>query len=156
MFLRFLLALPIVFIPNAIHFAGETSIAGLNFTNMMFLVLLVMVPLLAPEGAPRLSGHGRLSAALIFLFAAYILAFVLAQLLAPSDLKEDLTYLKTAIFYPLLYFMYRNCRMDLRATRQLIVRRSWSGSFAMRCGFISKATPRAESVAKAAWMSGTL
>ena len=121
MFLRFLLALPIVFIPNAIHFAGETSIAGLNFTNMMFLVLLVMVPLLAPEGAPRLSGHGRLSAALIFLFAAYILAFVLAQLLAPSDLKEDLTYLKTAIFYPLLYFMYRNCRLDLRATRQLII-----------------------------------
>ena len=34
---------------------------------------------------------------------------------------EDLTILKTGLFYPMFYFIYRNCRLDLRATRQLIV-----------------------------------
>lgn len=119
--LKLLLALPLLFLPNALHFSGAPLMAGLNLTNMMFLLVLVAIPVLSPAGAPRLGGLGRLAPALGFLYFAYLVAFVIAMWRSSATLMEDLTVLKTAIFYPMFYFVYRNCRADLRQTRQLIV-----------------------------------
>ena len=119
--LRFLLALPLVFLPNALHFSGSAVLVGLNLTNLMFLLVVLAVPLFAPAGAPRPPGFGRLGPALLLMFAAYLLAFVVAVASSSATLLEDLTVLKTALFYPMFYFVYRNCRTDLRQTRQLIV-----------------------------------
>jgi O-antigen ligase len=119
--LRFLLALPLLFLPNALHFSGAPLLVGLNLSNLALLLLMVAIPLFAHEGAPRLPGFGRLGPALLWLFLAYAMAFVIAVSRSSGTLLEDLTVLKTAVFYPMFYFVYRNCRADLRQTRQLIV-----------------------------------
>ena len=119
--LRLLLALPLLFLPNALHFSGAPLVAGLNMSNLMFLLLVVAIPFFSQEGTPRLPGFGRLGPALLLLFGAYLMAFVIAVARSSGTMMEDLTVLKTAIFYPMFYFVYRNCRADLRQTRQLIV-----------------------------------
>ena len=116
-----LLALPLLFLPNALHFSGAPLVVGLNLSNLVFLMLLVAIPMFSRESAPPLPGSGRLAPALLWLFAAYLLAFVIAVWRSSASLLEDLTVLKTAIFYPMFYFVYRNCRADLRQTRQLLV-----------------------------------
>ena len=121
MFRLFLLALPLMFLPNALHFSGAPLVVGLNLSNLVVLVLLVSIPMFSRGHAPDRPGYGRLGPALLLLFSAYLLAFVIAVWRSSGTLLEDLTVLKTAIFYPMFYFVYRNCRADLRQTRQLIV-----------------------------------
>ena len=119
--LRFLLALPLLFLPNALHFSGAPLVAGLNYTNLLFLIVVVAIPLFAHAGSPRLHGMGKLTPALMLLFFAYIIAFFIGQSRSSATMMEDLTVLKTALFYPMFYFLYRNCRLDLRATRNLLI-----------------------------------
>lgn len=119
--LRLLLALPLIFLPNALHFSGAPLVAGLNYTNLLFLVVVVAIPLFSQAGVPRLPGIGRLTPALMLLFFAYVVAFFIGQSRSSATMMEDLTVLKTALFYPMFYFLYRNCRLDLRATRQLLL-----------------------------------
>lgn len=121
MLLRLLLALPLMYLPNALGFGSASLVPGLNLSNLLLLVLLVAVPLFAPANAPRLAGPGRLTPALMIFFLAMIVAFFVAQARAPGNVMDDVTELKSAIFYPLFYFIYRNCRLDLSGTRQLIV-----------------------------------
>ena len=40
-----LLALPLMFLPNALHFSGAPLVVGLNLSNLMFLMLLVAIPM---------------------------------------------------------------------------------------------------------------
>lgn len=121
MLMRLLLAMPIVFIPNALHLPANTGIPGLNITNLLFVLVLLALLASGAERGGLPTERGHLTTALSGLFVALVLAFVIAQLTAPMDLMADLTDLKDAIFYPLLYFVYRRCRQDLQGTRQLII-----------------------------------
>jgi O-antigen ligase len=121
MFLLFLLALPIAYIPNALHFPFGNLGGGINLTNVLFALLLVLVPVLARADAFRMPTPSRLTLPLIALGVVNFGAFLYAQVTSPLDWMDDLVLLKTALFYPLFYFVYRNCRLDLRGTRLLII-----------------------------------
>ena len=120
MLLRLLLLIPIIFIPNTVRFDVATGIPVLNLTNIL---LLVMVAVLAAGPRERLlpRSQGELTAPLLALFALLFLGFLFAQIATPGNILEDVVYLKNAIFYPLFYFIYRNCRQDLAFTRKLII-----------------------------------
>jgi O-antigen ligase len=121
MFLLLLLALPIAYIPNALHFPFGNFGGGINLTNVLFAMLAVVIPVLAPANAFRMPTTSRLTPPLIALGLVYIGAFLVAQLTSPQDFVDDLVILKTALMYPLFYFVYRNCRLDLKSTRLLIM-----------------------------------
>lgn len=119
--MRLLFAVPIALLPNALHVPIGTGIPGLNTSNLLFLVLLAALAVTPRETAPALNRTGYLTPPLLGLFLALTVGFVIAQWDDLSNAMDDLTSLKNAIFYPLLYFAYRRCRQDLQGTRQLIV-----------------------------------
>lgn len=119
--LRLLLALSIVLLPNALHVSMDTAIPGLNFSNLLLLVLLGALALSRPETSPTINRAGYLTAPLLAVFLTLTLGFVIAQWTDPSTAMADLTRLKNAIFYPLFYFVFRRSRQDLERTRQLIL-----------------------------------
>jgi hypothetical protein len=114
-----ILAIPIVFIPNALHLSFETGIPGLNVTNLVFLFAVIAVVLKSPGN--RIQGRGELTPALLAYLAMLAIGFAMAQFMAPADLSEDITKLKDFSLYPLLYFIYRRSGLDLRQTRWLII-----------------------------------
>lgn len=115
-----LLAVPIVFMPNALHLSFDTGIPGVNVANLLFLVVLAAVALGGRrENAP--TRGGELTPALLAYFAMLTVGFFIAQFTMPIDWVEDLTALKNYLFYPLLYFVYRRCRLDAANTRRLII-----------------------------------
>ena len=121
MFMRLLLAVPIVLLPNMLHVPMDTGIPGLNLANLLFLAVVLALALGGRHGDPLPPDRGQLTSALLCLFLVLGLGFVIAQLTPPLDFADDFTYLKSAIFYPLFYFVYRRCRLDLQGTRQLII-----------------------------------
>ncbi|MBW3550426.1 MAG: O-antigen ligase family protein [Proteobacteria bacterium] len=118
--LRLLFAIAIVLLPNALHVSMDTGIPGLNLSNLMLLLLVSALLISRRETNPSLAAPGYLTAPLIALFLTLAIAFGIAQWTGSSDLLADLTRLKNAIFYPAFYFVFRRCRLDLQATRQLI------------------------------------
>ncbi len=120
MVVRLLLAVLIVYMPNALHLALDTGIPGVNAANILFL--LVVVTLLPGGKRYRpLQPTGPVTWSLLLLFVALTIGFGIAQWKMPLDLMADLTYLKNLIFYPLLYFLFRRCGQDTKGTRQLII-----------------------------------
>jgi O-antigen ligase len=119
--LYLLLALTIILLPNALHVSFNTGIPGLNFSNLLFLILLVVLVFSTRSASPRQQPPSKLAAPLITFFVILGIGYFMA---GPSDLStpmDDLTRLKNAIFYPLLYFVFRHCKQDLTRTRQLIM-----------------------------------
>ena len=119
--LRLILAIPILLLPNALHLGGVTGVAGVNFSNLLFIALLVALVVSNKQPLPVEARSGYLTAPLIGLFVALTIGFVIAQWHDTSDALADLTRLKNAILYPLLYFAYRRCGLDRRGTQQLII-----------------------------------
>lgn len=120
MWMRFLLAIPILFMPNMLHLQFETGIPGLNISNILFL-LVAGALLMGGRKYKPLDGRGDLTTPLLLLYVALFVAFIVAQATAAADFMADFTYLKNLMFYPLLYFLYRRCGQDLKGTRQLII-----------------------------------
>lgn len=120
MFRLLILAIPIVFMPNALHLSFDTGIPGLNVANLVFLLALSVVVL---GGRKHFSTResGELSWPLLAYFAAVVVGFFIAQFTMPLDWVDDVTALKTYLFYPLFYFLYRKCRLDATSTRWLII-----------------------------------
>lgn len=120
MFRLLILAIPIVFMPNALHLSFDTGIPGLNVANLVFLLALSVVVL---GGRKHFSTResGELSWPLLAYFAAVVIGFFIAQFTMPLDWVDDVTALKTYLFYPLFYFLYRKCRLDATSTRWLII-----------------------------------
>lgn len=116
-----LLALMIVYLPNALHFPVETGLPGLNPSNLLLVLILVALFLSGRDRAWPHPERGLLSNALVLWFVALAFGFGVAQLTMPGNFMDDFTYLKNAVFYPLLYFVYRRCRADLLGTRRLII-----------------------------------
>lgn len=121
MFRRGLLALLIVYLPNALHFEFETGVPGLNVSNMLFLMALAAISLGGKDHAYGAATRAALMPPLLGWYAALTIGFALAQLTTPMDFMVDFTYWKNALFYPLFYFVFRNCREDVKGTRQLII-----------------------------------
>ena len=115
-----LLAIPIVFMPNALHLSFETGVPGLNIANLVFLLALATVVLGGRrQTAPQ--GRGELTPALLAYFAMLVVGFFIAQFTRPIAWTTDVGQLKNIVFYPLLYFIYRNCKLDQRSTRWLVI-----------------------------------
>ncbi|MDP1699118.1 MAG: O-antigen ligase family protein [Xanthomonadaceae bacterium] len=121
MFRRGLLALLIVYLPNALHFPLETGIPGLNPSNVLFLIAVLVMTLAGRDHAYPKSSQAALASAFVGWFVALSIGFAIALLMMPMDFMADFTYWKNALFYPLFYFVFRNCREDIKGTRQLII-----------------------------------
>lgn len=115
---RWIFAIPIVLMPNALHVPFDTGLPALNVSNLLLIVLLAVLPARSGELPPE--GPGLLRAPLLLLFAALVLGLLIAVATWPGSFVADLTELKNYLFYPLLYFVYRHCRLDLDSTRMLI------------------------------------
>jgi hypothetical protein len=115
-----LLAIPIVFMPNALHLSFDTGIPGLNMANLVFLLALVAVVLAGRKGSPSQS-RGELTPALLAYFAMATVGLFIAQFNRPGPPAADIVVLKNLLFYPLLYLIYRNCKLSPKHTRLLII-----------------------------------
>ena len=113
-----LLAILLVYTVNQLHFPQELGVKGLNVANLLFALAALAVMLGARSEEP--AARPVLKRALLGWFAMLVLGFALAQWLHPGDPVDDLTYLKTALFYPLYYFLFRHGAGDLKWTRRLI------------------------------------
>lgn len=120
MWVRLLLAVPLLFMPNMLHFSFETGIPGLNLANIIFMLLVAALMLGGRRYRP-LEPTGQITHALLLLFVVLSTSFVIAQVTTPGNFMDDFTYLKNLIFYPLLYFVYRRCGQDIKGTRQLVI-----------------------------------
>jgi O-antigen ligase len=117
--LRFLLLFQILYTVYQGHYNFESGVPGLNLPNALFLLVLVMLRF---SGRPdEVEPKAFMRGPLLFFMAMLVLAFVIAQVRAPGAFMVDVTYLKNALFSPLLYFMYLHCRQDLRNTRLLVI-----------------------------------
>ena len=117
--LRLLLFVQIIYTVYELHFPLSSGFVGLNMVNLLFFATLLAIILrgeLDPVQAPPM-----LRSALLSFVAILVIAFAIARIRAPLDLSDDITYLKNAIFYPLLYFMYLRCKQDLQSTRWMII-----------------------------------
>lgn len=121
MFMRLLLAVPILALPNMIHLGVNTHIPGVNLSNLLFLIVVAALLVSHPPKELAPSGQGILTPALLGLFAVLVMGLMIAVWSMPLKFMDDFTYLKNAIFYPLFYFVYRRCGQNLQGTRQLII-----------------------------------
>lgn len=119
--LYLLLAVTIIVLPNALHVSVDTGVPGLNFTNLLFLVVLMALMLNSRNSSEPPGARARLTAPLLSFFATLVAGYLIARPSPLSDTLTDFTRLKNALFYPLLYFVFRYCQQDLRRTRQLIL-----------------------------------
>lgn len=122
MLLRLILLVQIFYTVYQNHFPVETGITAINLPNALFIVSMLLVMMGAKVPAYVNQHHKAiLTPSLVFFFAMLVLAFVIAQMRAPQDTLADIIYLKTALFSPLLYFLYLRCGQDLKNTRLLII-----------------------------------
>lgn len=117
--LRLLLLFQIFYTVYQGHYTFETGIPGLNLPNIVFAVALIF--LLANKLRDPVQAPAILKPAILVFYVALVLAFLWAQLRAPGDLLLDVNYLRTALFSPLLYFMYLRSKQDLVNTRWLVI-----------------------------------
>lgn len=118
MILRLLLAVLLVYTVNQFHFDIDLGIPGLNIINLVFGAALVAL-ILGGRGAPL--PKPALGGALRIYFVAAAIATVIALVARPQTPMDDLTYLKTLLFYPLYYFLFYHAVRDLRTARWLIL-----------------------------------
>lgn len=117
--LRFLLAFQILYTVYQNHFSYETGIPGINLPNALFILALVSIYFSGRHHAMR--SPAVLRNAILLFFAMLTVGFFIAQARAPGNFMVDVTYLKNAMFAPLLYFMYLHCKQDRKTTRLLII-----------------------------------
>jgi O-antigen ligase len=113
--LNLVLAAIILYIPYQFHFPVSLDVMGLNLTNILFAAALLMV--LARKARP--AAPTPLKWCFVFLFAMLAASFAIGQMYDDSRFFDDLTALKTAVFYLLLYFLFYHGVRDLRSTRFL-------------------------------------
>ena len=117
--LRFLLLFQILYTVYQGHYNFESGVPGLNLPNALFLLVLLILRFSGK--ADEVHAKALMRGPLLFFMAMLVLAFAIAQMRAPGEFMVDLTYLKNALFSPLLYFMYLHCKQDLKNTRLLVI-----------------------------------
>ncbi len=117
MILQFLLAVLVVYTVNQFHFDVDLGIPGVNVINLLFGAALAVVVL---QGRGGVLPKPQLGGALRLYFVAMVIATLIGMAFRPQSPVEDLTYLKTLLFYPLYYFLFYYAARDYGRTRQLI------------------------------------
>ncbi len=116
MFLKMLLMALIVYIPNALHFPQSLGIKGLNVFNILLLITIVAVMSSERASSTPAPLKGR--------FLAYYLVLTLSLFTAMAQgtqhLIDDITALKTAITYSVLYFVVYHGVQDRETIRRLV------------------------------------
>jgi hypothetical protein len=115
--LNSLLALIIVYMPYQLHFPIVFDLKGLNFINVLFLLVLVFVGFRREKTLEPIP----LKSHFYLLFALLVWAFLMAQIRDGTRVAEDATTLKTYIFYPLFYFLFYFAVRDLKTIRFLLL-----------------------------------
>ena len=118
MLFKGLLFFNLFFVVNQLHFKWETGIPGVAPVNILMVLILIGMRR-KPDAIAGV--RPMLLRPLLCFFAALTLAFLWAQLRAPRDFVEDVTYWKNALFFPLFYFIYLKCGQDEKTTRNLII-----------------------------------
>lgn len=117
--LRALLLFQIFYTVYQSHYSFETGIPGINLPNVLFLICWVMViraPRIETVTAPAI-----LKPAVMVWYGALVLAFLMALARLPGDFMLDINYLRTALFSPLLYFLYLRSKQSLEDTRWMAI-----------------------------------
>jgi O-antigen ligase len=117
--LRLLLLFQILYTVYQGHYNFESGVPGLNLPNALFLVVLLFIRFSGKRDELQIPALMR--GPILLFFAMLILAFGIAQMRAPGEFMVDLTYLKNALFSPLLYFMYLHCKQDMKNTRLMVI-----------------------------------
>jgi len=118
--LRLILAAIVVLMPNQAQLAFDTGIQGLNIVNLAMAIAIVAICLTRGGNEP-MPRTGVLTPPLLALFATLAIGFAIAANEHPANLRAYAIGLKEAVFYPLFYFVFRRCRLDLAGTRQLMI-----------------------------------
>jgi O-antigen ligase len=114
--LDLLLIVLAIYVPNQLHFPSNLGLKGMNILNL--LLILTILAMVATGARARTAAPLGLR---LGLFASLLVAaFVVAQLRAPADILEDLTVLKSAVTYILLYFIFYHSARDARRSRRLV------------------------------------
>ncbi len=112
--LLFLLGVLVLYVPNQIHFPSSLGVPGLNVLNVLVLLTFFVYKIKTSEKVEVMPLKGPM----IFLFIMVLYAFVIANIRKPLSFIDDIIYVKTAIFYPLLFFLFYS---GLRTIKQVKV-----------------------------------
>ncbi|TXK64478.1 O-antigen ligase family protein [Alkalisalibacterium limincola] len=102
--MKVLLALILAYTTFQVHLPSYLGIPGVNVINILVAVAFVIIFLVGRRGE-RLD-RPMLAGPMLAYFAAMILATVIAVAARQDNLMDDLTYLKTTLFYPLFYLLF--------------------------------------------------
>jgi O-antigen ligase len=117
MLLRLVLFFQLLHVVNQVHFKWTVGIPGVAITNIVFVVVLILM-----QGhQEEVTAKPILLKPMLYFYAAITVAFLWAEIRAPRDFLDDLTYFKNALFFPLFYFLFFKCRQDKKTTRLLII-----------------------------------
>lgn len=115
--LRLLLVALVVYVPNELHFPSDLGIRGLNVFNLLLLATLAcMLAVGARAGSPT-PLRGRIG----FFCGLLVVAFLIGQRHPAAVFVDDLTELKTALSYILLYFIFYHAVEDAKTIRILFL-----------------------------------
>lgn len=119
MILRLLLGALVIYMVYEARLSIDTGITGLNLANLLMLATVAMLLMQRDPDPPP--SPAQLRNPLLLWFLALGVGLVIAMVRAPGNTMDDITYLKTAIFSPLLYFVMLRSRLQFRHVRLLII-----------------------------------
>lgn len=117
--LRALLLFQIFYTVYQGHYSFETGIPGINLPNVLFVICWVMV-MRAPR-VEEVTAPAILKRSVMLWYGALVLAFLMALARFPGEFMLDLNYIRTALFSPLLYFLYLRSKQTLEDTRWMAI-----------------------------------
>ncbi len=110
------LAFIIVYLPFVRHFPIVFEVKGLNVMNLLFFAVVIVVLM----RSHRTETPAPLKAHFVFFIIALCLSFVIGQLYDSSTFADDVTALKTNVFYMLFYFAFYHAIKDVATIRTLL------------------------------------
>lgn len=109
----FLYAIPILLLPNALHFPDKVAVS-------ITLGVLVVALLLGTRDPPAYPRKAFLASPLLGLMVAFAVSFVISQWHDLSHVSSGLFRLQLMALYVILYMAYRHSGLDFASTRKLI------------------------------------
>ncbi|HBR97716.1 MAG TPA: hypothetical protein DD979_10115 [Gammaproteobacteria bacterium] len=115
--LKFSTVILLFYTVNQLHFPSSLGLPGVNVLNIIFFSVYLMH--LAQKRPDPLKPY--LTARFVIVMAFMVYGFVVAQIRMPLSLMEDITYLKTGLFYPLYFFLAFHLVQSRNDTRFFVV-----------------------------------
>ena len=113
--INLLLAFIIIYLPYVQHFPIVFEVKGLNMMNMLFFAVVIYVLL----RKAKTQTPAPLKGYFLFFIFALCLSFLIGQFYDDSSFGDDLTTLKTNVFYMLFYFAFYYAIRDVATIRTL-------------------------------------